>query len=101
MIVIAGGQEIAAAARKLGRGILRVGNVYDPSIKDRDAMHVFARERDRKPSLHGVGASRIAVGNGRELYTVPIRERDHDRRVGKELEPTLHDRVEHRLGIVK
>src|SRR6516165_7403091 len=98
---VASCQEVAAAFRKLGWPILRVGNIYHPAIEYGDAVHVVARERNGKNSPHCIGASRIAAGYGREPYLVPVRERDLDRRVRKEIEPTLHNRIEYRLGILE
>src|SRR5262245_22186275 len=94
-------RKLRSAARKLGRSVLGVGNVHGLGIENGNAMHVFAGERDRKPAPHRFGAGGIRVGDRRGRDLVLVHERDHDGGVRKQLEPTLHDRVEHGLGVVE
>ena len=98
---VASRQEIASAARQLKRALLGVGNVHHPGVENGDAVHVFAGERNRKPAPYRFDASGIRVGGRCGLDLVPVRQRDHDRSIRKQLEPALHDGIEHRLGVVE
>ena len=97
---VAAGQEVLAPGDKFRRGIRHVGNIHDPAIKQGCAVHVIPREGGTgNCASPRFDASRIRRGDGRGVDRVPVPERDADEGARKELQPALHDGVEHRLGI--
>ena len=97
---VAAGQEVLGPGDKFRRGIRHVGNIHDPAIKQGCAVHVIPREGGTgNCASPRFDASRIRRGDGRGVDRVPIPERDADEGARKELQPALHDGVEHRLGI--
>ena len=98
---VAARQEVPAAGREFERRVPDVGDVHDPGVENGGAVHVLARERKREPAPPRLGASGIRLGDGRGPHLVPVRERDADGGVGEELQPALHDGIEHRLRIVE
>ena len=97
---VAAGQEVLAPGGKFRRGIRDVGNIHDPAIEQRCAVHVIPREGGTgNCASPGFDESRIRSGDCRGIDRGPIPERDADEGARKELQPTLHDGVEHRLRV--
>src|SRR5262249_45832421 len=98
---ITAGQGVARAGGQFWRGLLDVGNIYDPTIENSGAGYVLAGERDRKPASNRFNAGGIGRGDRRRIDFVPIYEQDDESGAWKQLEPALDDRVEHRLGVAQ
>ena len=99
---VAAGQEVLAPGGKFRRGIRHVGNIHDPAIKQGCAVHVIPREGGTgNCASPRFDASRIRRGDGRGVDRVPVPERDADEGARKELQPALHDGVEHRLRVAE
>ena len=62
-------------------------------------MIIFARERNRPDAEQCFGASGICVGKCGGTQLVAVGKHNEDRGIGKELQPALHDCLEHWLRV--
>ena len=62
-------------------------------------MHVFARERERKALLPGLGARRILLRHRGGPDHAVVGQRDEDGVIGEQAQAALHDGIEHRLRV--
>ena len=93
--------KILRAEHKLRRRFTDIGNIHYLRIKNSGAVHIVARERDRKFLPPHVRTHRIIFVDCGGFDLIPVDECQAYRGIRKKIQGALHDRVENWLSICR